>query len=153
MSASSLALSCSVISRTTTRPERGMLSNVRLMPLRSLFIQPAPTRLALNPRPAQPVVPIWIETTASWIEQAAQTLGFGLAVEWQRNGKVTAASGRWPGMLVCPKEIEPAALLTAVGDASGYFVVAGEKEDDIASAGKRLGGPLRMPEFPDWINA
>ena len=66
-------------------------------PVRIEANQPAPTRLALNPRPAQPVVPIWIESTASWIEQTAQTLGFGLAVEWQRNGKVPAASGRVRG--------------------------------------------------------
>ena len=115
--------------------------------------QPSPTRLALNPRPAQPVVPIWIENTGTWIEQAAQTLGFGLAAGWQRNAKVPVASGRWSGMMLCPNNVEPAALLAAAGDDAGYFVVTAENEDEIASAGRRLAGPLRMPEFPDWVNA
>src|SRR6266849_7305823 len=44
--------------------------------------QPAPLRLALNPRPAQPVVPVWIESSEPWMQDLAYRLGFGVAVPW-----------------------------------------------------------------------
>src|SRR5512135_3552960 len=44
--------------------------------------QPAPERLALNPRPAQPVVPVWVEVAEPWVADLARHLGFGVAVRW-----------------------------------------------------------------------
>lgn len=115
--------------------------------------QPVPGRLALNPRPAQPVVPIWIEASQSWIEPVAREIGFGIAARWRHGGKVPAATGRWPGMVLCPADIEPNALLDAAGDAAGYFLVSARTTEEVKESGSRLAGPLRMPEFPDWINA
>lgn len=115
--------------------------------------QPAPSRLALNPRPAQPVVPIWIESSESWMEELARGLGFGVAARWRQGAKAPAATGRWPGMLLCPTEVEPNDLLSAAGEGACYFVVAARNPHEAALAGRRLAGPLRMPEFPDWVNA
>jgi alkanesulfonate monooxygenase SsuD/methylene tetrahydromethanopterin reductase-like flavin-dependent oxidoreductase (luciferase family) len=114
--------------------------------------QPAPQRLALNPRPAQPAVPIWIESSEAWIEDLARELGFAAATHFTRGAGVPAATGRWPGMLLCPANVEPNDLLAAAGEGAGYFVVAAETPEEVASAGRRLAGPLRMPEFPAWIN-
>jgi alkanesulfonate monooxygenase SsuD/methylene tetrahydromethanopterin reductase-like flavin-dependent oxidoreductase (luciferase family) len=115
--------------------------------------QPAPSRLALNPRPFQPVVPIWIEASEAWLQELAQKLGFGVAQRWRRGGRVPSATGRWPGMVLCPADVAPDDLLSAVGDEAGYFLVAAETSQAVASTGRRLAGPLRMPDFPEWINA
>ncbi len=115
--------------------------------------QPSPERLALNPRPAQPVVPVWIETSEPWMEQTARAIGFGVAARWRPDTKVPAATGRWPGMLLCPADVEPGPLLAAAGDSTGYFLVAADSVEEVKEAGRRLVGPMRMPEFPDWINA
>jgi alkanesulfonate monooxygenase SsuD/methylene tetrahydromethanopterin reductase-like flavin-dependent oxidoreductase (luciferase family) len=114
--------------------------------------QPAPERLALNPRPAQPVVPVWLECSEPWMQELAYRLGFGVAVSWKPDARVPAATGRWPGMLLCPGNVDPDDLLTAAADSAGYFLVAAETVEEAASAGRRLAGPLRMPDFPAWIN-
>lgn len=114
--------------------------------------QPAPERLALNPRPAQPVVPVWLESSETWMHELAYRLGFGVAVPWTRGAKVPAAAGRWPGMLLCPANVGPDDLLMASGESAGYFLVAAETAEEVTAAGRRLAGPLRMPDFPQWVN-
>jgi alkanesulfonate monooxygenase SsuD/methylene tetrahydromethanopterin reductase-like flavin-dependent oxidoreductase (luciferase family) len=115
--------------------------------------QPAPRRLALNPRPAQPAVPIWIESSETWVEELSRRLGFGVAARWRPGAQAPAATGRWPGMLLCDTEVQADDLLSAAGEGAGYFVVAARNPQEAALAGRRLAGPLRMPEFPEWINA
>jgi len=115
--------------------------------------QPTPSRLALNPRPAQPAVPIWIESTETWMDELARRLGFGVAARWRPDARVPEPTGRWPGLLLCPTDVEAESLLGAAGDRAGYFVVAARNPREAAVVGRRLAGPLRMPEFPDWINA
>ena len=115
--------------------------------------QPSPSRLALNPRPFQPAVPIWIEASETWLQELAQKLGFGVAQRWKRGGRVPPGTGRWPGMVLCPANVAPGDLLSASGDEAGYFLVAAQTAQDVASTGRRLAGPLRMPDFPEWINA
>lgn len=122
------------------------------VPARIEANRPAPERLALNPRPAQPAVPIWIESSEKRIEHLARELGFGVAANFKPAARVPAATGRWPGMLWCPAQVGPNDLLAAAGEGAGYFVVAAEAPEEVASAGRRLAGPLRMPEFPAWIN-
>jgi alkanesulfonate monooxygenase SsuD/methylene tetrahydromethanopterin reductase-like flavin-dependent oxidoreductase (luciferase family) len=114
--------------------------------------QPAPERLALNPRPAQPVVPIWLESSETWMHELAYRLGFGVAVQGTRGAGVPAAAGRLPGMLLCPANVDPNDLLTSSGEGAGYFLVAAETAEEVTAAGRRLAGPLRMPGFPAWIN-
>ncbi len=115
--------------------------------------QPAPSRLALNPRPAQPVVPIWIESTETWMEELARSFGFGVATGWRPTAAVPAPTGRWPGMLLCPADVESSSLLGAAAGGAGYFVLDARDAHEAALVGRRLAGPLRMPEFPEWINA
>lgn len=123
------------------------------VPARIDVNQPAPARLALNPRPAQPAVPIWVEASESWMEDLARTLGFGVAARWRPAAKVPLAAGRWPGMALCPADAQADDLLIAAGEGAGYFLVAARTPQEVAAAGRRLAGPLRMPEFPSWINA
>ncbi len=104
--------------------------------------QPSPNRLALNPRPAQPVVPVWVEGGVNAPR----------AVRWHPGVTVPPAAGRWPGMLLCPNDVQAGDLLQAAGDASAYFLVAAGTPSEAAAAGRRLVGPLRMPGFPEWIN-
>jgi alkanesulfonate monooxygenase SsuD/methylene tetrahydromethanopterin reductase-like flavin-dependent oxidoreductase (luciferase family) len=122
------------------------------VPARLPANQPAPERLALNPRPAQPAVPIWVESSEKSVEQLARELGFGVATNFLRGAAVPAATGRWPGMLLCDADVEANDLLAAAGESAGYFVIAAHTSEEVASAGKRLAGPLRMPDFPAWIN-
>jgi hypothetical protein len=99
--------------------------------------QPAPTSLAVNPRPAQPAVPIWIHGVD--------------AVEWL--GEVPQTSRPWPPIVMCRPDVSPANLLRAAGGRAAYFLIAAASAKEVADAGRRLVGSLRMPEFPDWINA
>ena len=108
--------------------------------------QPAPSKLALNPRPAQPVVPIWVDDA-----RLAADVGVGVAATWQPGGAAPPSAGRWPAMLLCPDDVEASELLTVAGDSAPYFLVAANTRAEVVSAGRRLVGPLRMPEFPDWI--
>lgn len=122
------------------------------VPARLAANQPVPERLALNPRPAQPAVPIWVESGERSMELLARELGFGVAVNFQRGVTAPAATGRWPGMLLCGADVEANELLAAAGESAGYFLVATKTPDGAAAAGRRLAGPLRMPDFPAWIN-
>ena len=108
--------------------------------------QPAPRRLALNPRPAQPVVPLWIEEA-----RIAEEIGAGVAARWHPGTTAPSASGRWPGMLLCPSDVDGDALVEAAGGESAYFLIAATTAGEAIEAGRRLVGPLRMPEFPEWI--
>jgi hypothetical protein len=118
------------------------------VPARLEANQPTPERLALNPRPLQPVVPVWVEDVD---EDEARALGTGIARRW-RPGAAPPAVGRWPGMVLCPGEVAADHLLRAAGDAAPYFLVGAVTPDEVVSTGRRLVGPLRMPGFPDWIN-
>ena len=122
------------------------------VPARIEANQPAPERLALNPRPAQPAVPIWVESPEPWLEDLARELGFGVTTHFKRGATVPAATGRWPGMVLCPADVDAHHLLAAAGESAGYFVIAADTLEEVAFAGKRLAGPLRMPDFPPWIN-
>jgi alkanesulfonate monooxygenase SsuD/methylene tetrahydromethanopterin reductase-like flavin-dependent oxidoreductase (luciferase family) len=110
--------------------------------------QPSPQRLALNPRPAQPVVPLWLEDGGA----SAASVGIGVAVRWSKGVRAPAPASRLPGMLLCPGDLAPNDLLDAAGGVAAYFVVDATSPQQAASAGRRLVGPLRMPEFPAWIN-
>jgi alkanesulfonate monooxygenase SsuD/methylene tetrahydromethanopterin reductase-like flavin-dependent oxidoreductase (luciferase family) len=121
------------------------------VPARLEANQPVPERLALNPRPAQPAVPIWIESSEPRLQELARELGFGVAAIFRQDQPVPAATGRWPGMLLCGGDVGSSDLLAAAGESAGYFVVAAETSSDVAAAGRRLVGPLRMPAFPSWI--
>jgi alkanesulfonate monooxygenase SsuD/methylene tetrahydromethanopterin reductase-like flavin-dependent oxidoreductase (luciferase family) len=122
------------------------------VPARLAANQPVPERLALNPRPAQPAVPIWVESSEASMVRLARDLGFGVAARFRRGATVPAGTGRWPGMLMCGADIQPHDLLAAAGESAGYFVVAASTSEEVAAAGRRLAGPLRMPGFPAWIN-
>ena len=122
------------------------------VPARLAANQPVPERLALNPRPAQPTVPIWVEAPAAPIVKLARELGFGIAAKFQRGAAVPGATGRWPGMLLCGADVEANDLLAAAGESAGYFVVTADTPEEVAAAGRRLAGPLRMPDFPAWIH-
>lgn len=111
--------------------------------------QPSPERLALNPRPAQPVVPIWVEDAGAAL---ANGIGVGIAAGWRSGVRAPAPSGRWPGMLLCPRDVAAEDLLHSASDAAAYFVIESSTPAEAASAGRRLVGPLRMPDFPGWIN-
>jgi len=87
---------------------------------------PVPERLALNPRPMQPAVPVWV-------------LG-------------RPAARGLPQLVLCPAGVTSGELLAAAGDNGGYFLVDAATPDEVRSAGRRLAGPLRMPEFPAWVN-
>jgi alkanesulfonate monooxygenase SsuD/methylene tetrahydromethanopterin reductase-like flavin-dependent oxidoreductase (luciferase family) len=123
------------------------------VPARIEANQPAPERLALNPQPAQPAVPIWVESAERWMDDLARRLGFGVAVRFTPGARVPPPTGRWPGLLLCASNAEPNELLDAAAEGSGYFMVAAQTPDEVVAAGRRLAGQLRMPDFPPWINA
>ena len=123
------------------------------VPARIEANQPAPDRLALNPRPAQPAVPIWIESSEKWMDDLARRFGFGVAERSKPGAKVPSPTGRWPGMLLCSADVEAKDLLASAGEGAGYFLIDAQTADEAVSAGRRLAGAIRMPDFPEWVNA
>ena len=119
------------------------------VPARLEANQPAPDALALNPRPAQAVVPVWVDEA---MQAIGRDLGVGVAAAWRAGTPAPAPSGRWPGMLLCPGDVAAGDLLRAAGEAAAYFLVGASSTENVRSAGRRLVGPLRMPGFPEWIN-
>ena len=115
--------------------------------------QPSPKRLALNPAPAQAVVPVWVEVHDEWTADIASRLGFGMALPWSAGIRTPPAVGRWPALVLCPGEVPANQMLEAAGDGSPYFLVDARTPREAEAAGRRLAGPLRMPDFPDWVNA
>lgn len=113
---------------------------------------PVPQRLAINPPPVQPAVPVWFladETSTA----VAERLGYGLARRWHPGLTIQASGLRLPEAIICPQYVEAGALLAAAGDQGGYFIVGATTAEEVKAAGSRLVGPLRMPEFPDWVHA
>src|SRR2546427_144514 len=104
----------------------------------------------LTPRRAQPIVPMGAR---QGVGAPAHALGLGLASAWSEGIKVPPATGRVPGMLLCQPGAAPADLLRAAGESAGYFLIAAGTPPDVTAAGRRLAGPLRMPGFPERINA
>ena len=100
-----------------------------------------PQKLAINPRPAQPAVPVWL--------LGMSMDGFGAARTWAAGTRI--ARGRLPELVLCPNHVDAKDLLAAAGENAGYFVVDAATPLDVQSAGRRLAGPLRMPEFPEWV--
>ena len=119
------------------------------VPARLEANQPSPARLALNPRPAQPAVPVWVEGIGAGL---AAEVGVGVAATWTPGTPAPPASGRWPGMLLCPGDAQAPDLLRAAGHAVAYFLIGATTPSEAVSAGRRLAGPLHMPEFPEWIS-
>jgi len=112
-----------------------------------------PQRLAVNPPPVQPVVPAWILDQADEWSSLADRLGFGIASPWHAGLSIPASRSRLLRAVLCAQYVEPAALLSAAGEEAAYFVVSASTPADVIDAGRRLVGPLRMPEFPDWVHA
>jgi len=113
---------------------------------------PVPQRLALNPRPAQPAVPIWVLDDQSEWAGVADPLGFGMASRWHHGLTFGAARSRLPRAVLCPNTVEAGELIEAAGDQAGYFIVEAGTPVEVRTAGRRLAGPLRMPGFPGWVN-
>ena len=111
-----------------------------------------PQRIALNPRPAQPAVPIWVLDQQSEWSGVADPLGFGVASRWRHGLTFGASRTRLPRAVLCPNTVEAEELLEAAGDQAGYFLVEAATPVEVRTAGRRLAGPLRMPEFPAWVN-
>ncbi len=112
-----------------------------------------PQRLAVNPPPLQPVVPAWILDPAGEWSGLADRLGFGIATPWHAGLTIGASRSRLPRAVLCAQYVEAEALLAAAGEQAGYFIVSASTPADVIDAGRRLVGPLRMPEFPDWVQA
>ena len=123
------------------------------IPARLEANQPGPARLAVNPRPAQPAVPIWVLGGSPELVAAARGQGLAEARPWNGGEALPPPAGRWPGMAFCAPGAEAAEMLASAGEDACYFVVAARSAEELEAAGRRLAGPLRMPEFPDWVLA
>jgi alkanesulfonate monooxygenase SsuD/methylene tetrahydromethanopterin reductase-like flavin-dependent oxidoreductase (luciferase family) len=104
---------------------------------------PVPQRLALNPLPMQPAVPIW----ALGSERAS----FAPARQWAAGTRIGRGS-RLPELVLCRASVEASELLAAAGEEPAYFVVEAATPVEVRATGRRLAGPLRMPDFPAWVN-
>ena len=104
---------------------------------------PVPQRLALNPRPMQPAVPIWA--------LGSERAGFAPARHWSVGTRIARGS-RLPELVLCRASVEASELLAAAGEEPAYFVVEAATPVEVRATSRRLAGRLRMPEFPAWVN-
>lgn len=112
------------------------------IPARLEANEPVPSRLAVNPQPLQPAVPIWL--------MGAARPPFGLANRWRPG--INLQSHYLPDLLLCSSDVDVEQAVRSAADRPGYFVVDARTPGVVAEAGRRLAGPLRMPAFPVWIN-
>jgi hypothetical protein len=97
------------------------------------------------------MVPVWMLDGEPALEAAAERLGFGSASQLRPGAPVAPSRSRLPVLVLCRAHVEAERLLAAAGDGAPYFVVAADTAADVRAAGRSLVGPLRMPEFPDWV--
>jgi hypothetical protein len=97
---------------------------------------PVPQRLALNPRPAQPAVPVWVLDPQSEWASIADPLGFGVAWRWRHALAFGPTRWRLPRAVLCPNTVEPADLLAAAGDQAGYFIVEAATPGEVRTTGR-----------------
>ena len=113
-----------------------------------------PARLAINPAPAQPAVPIWLDAGMPRAQAVARRLGLGLLRGWgDRHRPLKPGPSRLPAALLSPAEATLEEVAGAAEDGSGYFLVAARTPDEAEAAGRRLLAALRMPDPPPWVTA
>jgi alkanesulfonate monooxygenase SsuD/methylene tetrahydromethanopterin reductase-like flavin-dependent oxidoreductase (luciferase family) len=113
-----------------------------------------PARLAINPAPAQPSVPIWLDARLPRSTALTRRHGLGLLVAWDdRRQLLRPAPSGLPAALLSPSSATVAELTSAAEAGAGYFVVAAATPAEAEAAGRRLVAALRMPDPPAWVTA
>ena len=115
---------------------------------------PVPAALALNPRPLQARLPVWLVGGDASLRATAAALGCGLVSPWDDRDLHIAAPvpGALPHGLLCPGQAQPEALAVAGERGVAYFLVQASAADALDGS-RRLLPPLRMPELPPWVLA
>ena len=110
--------------------------------------QPAPDRLALNPRPAQPAVPIWVESSEKWMDDLARRIVSGC-----RRVRDPQPESRRPqdaGRACCSARTTspPEDLLARPGTRPAISSSLPRLAADVESAGRRLAGRVANARLP-----
>jgi alkanesulfonate monooxygenase SsuD/methylene tetrahydromethanopterin reductase-like flavin-dependent oxidoreductase (luciferase family) len=113
---------------------------------------PTPTRLAINPGPAQARVPLWLAARVPRASTLARRHHHGLLLDWEDRRRAVDR-GRVPLALACPAGVDAADLLAIAVGGVRYFLVDARTSDEATAAARRLVAPLRMPDLPDWVLA
>jgi alkanesulfonate monooxygenase SsuD/methylene tetrahydromethanopterin reductase-like flavin-dependent oxidoreductase (luciferase family) len=111
-------------------------------------------RLAINPAPVQPSVPIWLDAGVPRSAPLARRNGLGLLLGWKdRNEKVPTAGSGLPNAILTPQSATAAEMSAAADAGMTYFLVGAATPVEAEDAGKRLIAALRMPGPPAWVTA
>jgi alkanesulfonate monooxygenase SsuD/methylene tetrahydromethanopterin reductase-like flavin-dependent oxidoreductase (luciferase family) len=113
-----------------------------------------PSRLAINPPPVQPSVPIWLDAEMPRAATLARRNGFGLLVGWNaRNENASSTGSGLPTAILTPPSASVADISAAADAGMTYFLVGAGTPIEVEDAGRRLMAALRMPGPPAWVTA
>jgi alkanesulfonate monooxygenase SsuD/methylene tetrahydromethanopterin reductase-like flavin-dependent oxidoreductase (luciferase family) len=113
-----------------------------------------PTRLAINPPPMQPSVPIWLDAEAPRAATLARRHGLGLLLGWNnRKEKAANAGSGLPAAILAPPSAGVSDISAAADAGISYFLIGAGTPMEAEEAGKRLMAALRMPGPPAWVTA
>jgi alkanesulfonate monooxygenase SsuD/methylene tetrahydromethanopterin reductase-like flavin-dependent oxidoreductase (luciferase family) len=110
---------------------------------------PGPSMIALNPRCAQPRMPIWLLGWPRWFHQIAEVRGLGLMT--RDVSDVIPARNMLPAGWIGRADPNEAEVSAAAAAGAGYMIVPATGSG--VSAISRLMPALRMPGLPDWVLA
>jgi alkanesulfonate monooxygenase SsuD/methylene tetrahydromethanopterin reductase-like flavin-dependent oxidoreductase (luciferase family) len=110
---------------------------------------PGPPMIALNPRCAQPRMPIWLLGWPRWFQQLAEVRGLGLMS--RDVSDLVTTRNMLPAGWIGRAEPEKDELSAAAAAGTGYVIVPATGPG--VSAMSRLMPALRMPGLPDWVLA
>jgi alkanesulfonate monooxygenase SsuD/methylene tetrahydromethanopterin reductase-like flavin-dependent oxidoreductase (luciferase family) len=113
-----------------------------------------PSRLAINPTPAQPSVPIWLDAGMPRSESLSRRLGLGVLLAWdERGGRPRRSIPGLPPIILCPPTAGVDELVAAAEGGPRYFLVGASTPAEADAMDRRLVAALRMPDPPAWVTA
>lgn len=113
-----------------------------------------PSRLAINPPPVQPSVPIWLDAEVPRAATLARRNGCGLLVGWNgRNEQAANIGSGLPTAILTPPSASVADIAAAADAGMTYFLVGAGTPMEAEAVGTRLMAALRMPGPPAWVTA
>ncbi len=113
-----------------------------------------PARLAVNPAPAQPSVPMWLDAGLPRSAALTRRHGLGLLLAWDdRHMRNRSNAPGLPAALLSPPSASVAELIAAAEAGASYFLIGAATVSEAEAAGTRLIAALRMPGPPAWVTA
>jgi 5,10-methylenetetrahydromethanopterin reductase len=111
-----------------------------------------PARLAINPAPAQPTIPLWLDAGVPRSDALRRRHGLGLLLAWNDRGRqLKRGAPGVPDIFLTPSTATAAELTGTAESGPSYFLIGAVTSTEAEVAGRRLLAAVRMPDPPAWV--